>query len=540
MRGDASDRRQHDAALRGDRLVLPMSSLNKPLAWIVPASMAFGGGALLVLSFAPFGLWPAAIVALALFYQSLQGRTGQVCTGRAAFGLGWLFGVGLFGFGIAWIRISLNEFGNMPTLAANALMLLLVAALALFYALAAWLMQRLHALRGLPRWSGPLLVFPAVWVSFEWLRGWLFTGFPWLLAGNGQINPLPMIGAPLAGLVPVVGVQGLSLVVAWCAGLLWLAARRRGPVRYGTLGAIALLLLIGALLGRVEWTWPDGAPMRAAVVQGNVEQSVKWDPNGLLPTLEVYLRLTREHLGDDLIVWPETAIPDFLHEVEQALILPLGETARAQGSEIVIGVPVMESAEHYYNGLISIGSADDHYYKRHLVPFGEYLPFKARLRPLIDWFEVPMSDFSRGQAERPLLQVGAHQVGVSICYEDIFPGEVREALPHAAYLISVSNDAWFGDSLAPHQHLEFARVRALENGRALVRATNTGISAIIDHRGRVLVSIPSFVRGSVSADIQPRGGATPFSRWGSLPVLSLVVLMLVLAVGLRARGAERH
>jgi apolipoprotein N-acyltransferase len=500
---------------------------------MLPASMAFGSGALLVLSFAPFGFWPAAIVALALFYQSLQG-----CTGRAALGLGWLFGLGLFGFGIAWIRISLNEFGNMPTLAANALMLVLVAALALFYALAAWLIRRLKSFRGLPGWSGPLLVFPAVWVLFEWLRGWLFTGFPWLLAGNGQINPLPVIGAPLAGLAPVAGVHGLSLVVALCAGLLWIAVRRRGAVRYGALGAIGLSLLVGAGLGRIEWTTPAGPPIRAAVLQGNVEQSIKWDPNGLLPTLEVYLQLTRDNLGSDLIVWPETAIPDFLHGVEQALVVPLRETARAEGSEIVIGVPIMESRERYYNGLISIGSADDRYYKRHLVPFGEYLPFKAQLRPLIDWFEVPMSDFSRGSAAQPLLQVGAHPVGVSICYEDVFPEQVREALPDAAYLINVSNDAWFGDSLAPHQHLEFARLRALENGRALVRATNTGISAIIDHRGRVIGSIPSFERSSYSADIQPRTGSTPFSRWGSLPVLVVAVLMLAVAgvVAIRSRA----
>jgi apolipoprotein N-acyltransferase len=194
----------------------------------------------------------------------------------------------------------------------------------------------------------------------------------------------------------------------------------------------------------------------------------------------------------------------------------------------------METQQRYYNGLISIGSAEDRYYKRHLVPFGEYLPFKAQLRPLIDWFEVPMSDFSPGLAEQPLLQVGEHQVGVSICYEDVFPGEVREALPEAAYLINVSNDAWFGDSLAPHQHLEFARLRALENGRALVRATNTGISAIIDHRGRVIGAIPSFVRASSSAEIQPRSGMTPFSRWGSLPVLVIACLMLGAAVLIRS------
>jgi apolipoprotein N-acyltransferase len=490
----------------------------------LPASalLAFAGGAALVLSFAPFGIYPAAVVSLALFYHALQGHRG-----RAAFGVGWLFGVGLFVFGVFWIRISLNEFGNMSAPVANTLMLLFVAAMALYYGLAAWLIQRLQPAETAPQWVGPLLIFPSVWVLLEWLRGWLFTGFPWLLAGNGQINPLPLLGAPLSGLAPVAGVFGLSLAVAFSAGLLWGALRWRGRARAGALIALAGLWLSAGLLQNVEWTRPHGAPLTATVVQGNVEQSLKWHPDGLLPTLEIYLSMTRESLGDDVIVWPETAIPDFLHEVDAAMVAPLGERAREQGSEIVIGVPVMETPERYFNGLISIGSARGYYYKRHLVPFGEFLPFKAQLRPLIDWFEVPMSDFSRGAAERPLLQVGEHWVGASICYEDIFADEVRQALPEAAYLINVSNDAWFGDSLAPHQHLEFARLRAIENARALVRATNTGISAIIDHRGRVLGEIPSFVRGTYSAEIGPRAGATPFSRFGSLPVVVAAALMLL-------------
>jgi len=515
-------------------------SFKRPLiARLLSPLLAFCAGALLVLSFAPFGLWPLAVVALALFYQALVAEWSGDGGPWSGFGVGWVFGLGLFGFGIFWIRISLNEFGNMPAVAANTLMLVLVAFLALYYGLAGWAIRRLRPRGGPPAWVGPLLLFPSVWVLLEWLRGWLFTGFPWLFAGNGQINPLPLAGAPLAGLAPVSGVHGLSLAVALAAGLLWGAVRWRGRARGGALVGIAALLLASALLGRIEWTAPAGPPIRAAVVQGNVEQSIKWDPNGLLPTLEVYLTLTRDNFDSDLIVWPETAIPDFLHEVQDALIEPLGESARDEGAEIVIGVPIMESREHYYNGLISLGTASDRYYKRHLVPFGEFLPLKAQLRPLIDWFEVPMSDFSRGRAAQPLLQVGPHKVGVSICYEDVFPDEVRQALPDAAYLINVSNDAWFGDSLAPHQHLEFARLRALENGRPLVRATNSGISAIIDHRGRVVGAIPSFVRDSFSAEIQPRAGATPFSRWGSGPVLLLAAAMLAAALLLRRRYARK-
>lgn len=488
--------------------------------------VAVAAGALMVLSFAPFGWFLTAPLSIAAFYQLLSERR------RGGFAVGWLYGLGLLGFGIFWIRISLNEFGNMPAVAANALMLLLVAALALFYALAGLAIARLRPAPDSARWwAGPLLLLPAVWVLLEWVRSWLFTGFPWLLAGNGQINPLPLLGAPLAGWAPVVGVHGLSLAVALSAGLLVVMLRGGGRARPAALAALLALWLAGTLLARVEWTRPADGPLTAAVVQGNVEQSVKWAADGVLPTLEIYLGLTREVLAAaDVIVWPETAVPTFLHQVESALVTPLAADARAAGAEVVIGVPVMETAERYYNGLISIGSARDHYYKRHLVPFGEFLPFERQLRPLIDWFEVPMSDFSRGEAPRPLLQVGPYQAGVSICYEDVFPAEVRQALPAAAYLINVSNDAWFGDSLAPHQHLEFARLRALENGRPLVRATNTGISALIDHRGRVTAALPLFERGVLTGSIQPRSGATPFVRFGSLPVLLLAAAMLLVAL----------
>jgi apolipoprotein N-acyltransferase len=500
--------------------------------WLRVLSAMLAGGSM-VLSFQPFGWFPLAVISVAGFYALLARDRS------AGFLVGWFFGLGLLGFGVFWIRISLNEFGNMPAAAANLLMLLLVMALALFYAVAGWLIGRLRPPADGPHWwVGPLLVLPGCWVFLEWLRGWLFTGFPWLYAGNGQINPLPLLGAPLAGYAPLVGVLGLSLLVALSAGLLWIAVRRRGLERPAALAALLLLWLGGALLDRVEWTRPIGPRLTAAIIQGNVEQGIKWSPDGLIPTLETYLGLTRDAMeAADVIVWPETAIPSFLHEVEAGLITPLADDAVAAGAEVVIGVPIMEDSGRYYNGLISVGSASDRYFKRHLVPFGEFLPLKEQLRPLIDWFEVPMSDFSAGDAAKPLLQVGRDPVGASICYEDVFAEEVRQALPEARYLINVSNDAWFGDSLAPHQHLESARLRALENGRAMVRATNTGISALIDHRGRVTAESPLFERAVLMGDIQPREGTTPFSRWGGLPTLVLAGLMLLAAVRFAHRPA---
>jgi len=267
---------------------------------------------------------------------------------------------------------------------------------------------------------------------------------------------------------------------------------------------------------------------------------VKWDPESRIPTLRAYLELTRENWDSDLIVWPETAVPDFLNQVQNAFVKPLAEEAREQGTNLVIGIPIMNLAERaYYNGLISIGSGEDSYRKRHLVPFGEFIPFKGLLGPIAEAFEVPMSDFSAGDGARPLLRVGEHLAGVSICYEDAFPSEVREALPEAAYLINVSNDAWFGDSLAPHQHLEMARMRARENERWMVRSTNTGVSAILDHRGDVVGTVPSFERGALTARLQPRVGATPFVYLGNRLAAGAAFTMLGVAYLLVRRRKAR-
>lgn len=486
------------------------------LAHLYPELIALGAGALTVLAFAPFSLVPVAVLAVAAFYQALLGADP-----RAAFRRGWLFGLGLFGFGVFWIRISLNEFGNMDAWVALLLTALFIAVMAVYLGLTGWLIRRLDS--G-PAWVGPLLLLPGSIVLLEWVRGWLFTGFPWLSLGYGQI------AGPLAGYAPILGVHGVSLLVALSGGLLWCVIVWRAPrARIGAGGALAALWIGGAGLSAIDWTEPAGPPLTASVLQANIPQAIKWDPEASLMIAETYLELTLEHLDSDLIVWPETALPDFLHQIRMPLLDPLAERAHAEGAEIVLGLPVMDlESGRYFNGLLAIGSREDLYAKRHLVPFGEFLPFKSWLGPLVELFEVPMSDFSSGDDRRPLLNVGAHRVGVSICYEDAFPAEVIEALPEAAYLINVSNDAWFGDSLAPYQHLEIARMRALETGRDLIRATNTGISAIIDYRGRLIDILPAFVRGAVTTEIQPRQGATPFSRFGNAPAVGLALVLLLL------------
>jgi len=496
---------------------MPIALPQLPKWALVPAATLAGATA--VLGFAPFSIWPLAILAVVGFYQAVQGW-------RGGFLAGWGFGLGLLGFGVFWVRISLNEFGNMPVLVAHLLTGVFILAMALYYGLAGWLVRFLSGEQERPTpdpgLAGPLLILPGVWVLFEWLRGWLFTGFPWLAMGYTQID------APLGGLAPVAGVYGVSLAVALSGGLLWLILRSQGRRRWFALAGLVALWSVGAGLRLVEWTQPHGVPLRATVIQANIQPSMKWDPDALLPILETHLELTQKRLADsDVIVWPETAVPEFLDEIRDGLIEPMTRTAQEEGVAIVLGVPYRDlDTRDYYNGLLSIGTAEDLYVKRHLVPFGEFLPFKAWLGPLIELFEVPMSDFSAGPPGASVLMVNGVKVGASICYEDAFPEEVIQALPEAAYLINVSNDAWFGDSLAPYQHLEIARMRALEAGRPLVRATNTGVSAVLDHRGAVLDSIPLFQRAGLTVEIQPRAGATPFALVGNWLAIGLALAML--------------
>jgi apolipoprotein N-acyltransferase len=295
---------------------------------------------------------------------------------------------------------------------------------------------------------------------------------------------------------------------------------------------------VAALAGRVDWTAPAGPPFNASLLQGNVEQRLKWRAEELRPTLELYVTLTDEARGSRLIIWPETAVPALAHVVDDVLLKPLEEQARAGGRDLLIGIPIEEDADRYYNAMLALGaSGRDAYYKRHLVPFGEFLPFKPVLGPVLDFLEIPMSDFSAGSPhEPPVLTLAGHPAGISICYEDAFAEEVAQALPAAAFLVNASNDAWFGDSLAPRQHLEIARMRAKETQRYLLRATNTGISAIITPSGGLGAQTRLFEKAVLTAEITPLAGATPYVRLGNAAPVGLAVLLVVIGV---ATGRRR-
>jgi len=486
-------------------------------AWLLmPAS-----GALAVAAFAPLGWFPLAFLAmLPLFYCWQQDTPAQ------ALRHGLLFGLGFFGAGISWVFVSVHEYGHVPVAAAVPVTMGLVLFLSMYPALLGYLLRRF-----LPQVSWPVLVlaYPAGWALSEWLRGWVFSGFPWLSIGNSQID------SPLVGYAPLLGVFGTGWLVALSAALLLAVLQNRQ--RVASLVVLLGLWTGGLLLQQVEWTTPAGEPVKVALVQGNIPQQDKWQPDKLLDSLAHYADTSFALEGIDLIIWPETAIAAFYDQVSENYIPYVEEKLQDSGASLLTGIPVLDRTTwEYYNAVISLGGKRAFYYKRHLVPYGEYLPLRRVFGSTLDALAVPHADFSSGADGQPLLQAAGYPVATSICFEVVFGEELIEALPEAALLVNVSNDAWFGRSLAPFQHLEMARMRARETGRAMLRATNTGISALIDHQGRVTARSPQFEATVVTGEVVPRQGATPYVRWGNVPVVVLCAGLLLVAGFLRRRS----
>lgn len=482
--------------------------------------VALLAGASMPLAFAPFGWFTVALFAPAVLIFLWQSASP-----RAAFWQGFLFGAGMFGFGVYWVYISIHVYGHSPLPLAVGTMILFVLFLASFPALLGWLVTRCMQPLGPVRL---VMVIPAGWVIMEWTRGWFLTGFPWLSLGYSQIDSL------LANYAPLAGVFAVSYTAALVAALLALLLSTRGRTALFSAGAIALVFAAAYLLGQLQWTKPIGDDLDVSIVQGNIAQDLKWVPDQRGPTLETYLHLSRQEWNDpewqaDFILWPETAIPAFYDEVADNFLVDLQHELEAADSSLITGIPLLDRSDwQYYNALMSVGDPPAFYYKQHLVPFGEYLPLRSVLGTLLQVMPLPVADFSSGKPGQPLLHAAGYPVGSSICYEVIFGEEVAATLPEAAWLVNVSNDGWFGDSLAPHQHLEMARMRALETGRYLLRATNTGISAIIDPQGHIQAESPQFKVAVLRGVIQPYGGPTPYVRFGNYPVVFLSAAILLL------------
>jgi len=470
-------------------------------------------GSLLPLAFAPFDIWPLAIALPAAMLFVLRGGDSM----RSTFTAGWLFGCGYFGFGVYWIYNSLHDFGMAPPLVAGGITGLLVVYLALFpaVAFACWHAAR----RRYPRAAFWLL--PLFWFGVEWLKGWLLTGMPWLSLGYSQID------SPLAGFAPLIGVYGIgALCVLMAVCLYRLIAERR----YAMLLPLLLVPLAGWSLGAVDWTTPLAKPLKVTLVQGSIPQEVKWRRDQRQNIFNTYLRETAGHWDSDLIVWPETALPGQSEEIDASLLQPLEQAAAASGSELLTGL-VVSDRQHgrYYNSAMLLGSERGVYHKRHLVVFGEYYPMRWLLDLFSGVINIPYSDLTPGPREQPPMRVGDNRLGVSICFEDVFSRDVLLDLPGANLLVNLTNDAWFGDSTAPHQHLQIARMRARETGRSMLRAANTGVSAFIDHHGEIGTRTRQFVTGSITAEVRGRSGSTPFYYFSRIQgVLAVLILMLAL------------
>lgn len=478
--------------------------------------LALFAGAVLPLAFAPVGWSWLAVLSPAVLFILAAGLTK-----RPSLWAAYLFGLGYFGVGVSWVFISISRYGSGLVMATLVTMGF-VALLALFPLSAIYLVRMLRPqMDGLALWLG----LPAAWVLSEWARLWFLSGFPWLFLGYSQVD------TQLASIAPVFGVLGVSFVLALLAGVLaWVGLHptlRRTVIGVGVLGA----LFIGASLLDREWPRPVAEPVSVALVQGNMPQDMKWKPQMLPLTLKRYRALTEPYASADLIVWPETAIPTWYD-------LAVGDLDRIQsqlgthGATLILGIPVRTDQGEAYNAAVSLGRPPRFYYKRHLVPFGEYIPLRGLLGPLLNILGAPVTDFSAGQNPR-LLRAGDLPIGALICYDIAFGAEVADLLPKAQLLVNLSNDAWFGDSLGPHQHLQIAQMRAIETGRPLLRATNTGLTAVIDHDGRLLARAPQFEATVLTAEVIPRTGATPYVRWRDKPVLALIVVALGLLVVLR-------
>ncbi len=463
-------------------------------------------GAAGVLAFAPFEqFWLTPLVWLGLLW--LLRRAAGV---REAAFHGFAFGLGFYLCGVSWVYVSLSVFGGMPRWLAGLAAFLFCAALSLFPALVGAAFKRWQPAAD---WR-QALYFAALVAGADWLRGWIFTGFPWLAAGYSQTPP-----SPLAGFAPLLGVYGLSLLAVLSGALL--LCRWRGAL------AVGLMLLAGFALRQVAWTLPEGEPIAVALIQGNVPQEMKFRPESLYRTLALYRELIAAHPAD-LILLPETAFPIFFEQLPPAYVEVLKASAARHGGDLILGTLTGDGA-HYWNSALSLGRSPLQIYsKTHLVPFGEMIP------PGFAWFmqmaTIPMSSFERGPRHQPPLEVAGRRVAVNICYEDAFGEEIIAALPEAGILANLSNTAWFGRSLAQPQHLQIARLRALESGRPMLRATNTGMTAVIAPDGAVLAQLPPFTQGVLKAEVTAYQGLTPYARFGNGPALALMLLLLLAAI----------
>ena len=479
-------------------------------------------GALAPLSLSPVNFWPAAIISVFVLLLTLE-KTAP----RQAAKIGWVFGLGFFGLGASWVYVSINVYGNASGIFAAFLTAVFVAGLALLFALQCWVYQRYFS--GLQRALG----FAACWVLFEWLRSWLLTGFPWLYLGYGHINTL------LANLAPVLGVLGISFAIVLISGMLYEMAliwrqEKRWMSKQLAIYELKFILIGISLffLGAISWIEEEqGLSADIALVQANIDQNLKFDPAYIAEGLNLYNGLSRPLWGNDIIIWPETAIPLLYQRADTELAF-FDRLARDNNSSLVTGILYREDSK-IYNSVTALGNGSGIYHKQKLVPFGEYVPLTGIMEPVLQIFSLPMSSLASGPRNQALLEASGFSLASYICYEVVYPDFVRKQAHMADFLVTISNDTWFGGSFGPLQHLQMAAMRALENGRYMVRATSNGVTAFIDEKGQIVDQANQFEIAILESTVPVFHGRTPFSYWGSWPIVLFSFLMLALIAILR-------
>ena len=471
-------------------------------------------GASLVLAFSPFGWWYIALPCFALlFFLWSRASSGQ------AFLIGFSFGIGLFGVGVSWVYISIQTFGGMPPVLAAVCVAGFVLLMALYPALAGLFQSFFSRVSFSARVA---LLMPTIYIGFEWLRGWLFSGFPWLNAGYSVLE------TPLSGLAPLGGVYLVGLVALLSVGAFVAVLHR-----FGTGSVLCALLAVAAwggswMVDRHPWTRPNGSAISVAVIQNNVPLLNKWNEAARGAIVAEYLQVSQLHRNKDLVVWPEGAIPDYLNN----LPVPFWDMLKRHPADFAFGALNRPDPDgRYYNTIAAVnGDRVAVYNKQHLVPFGEYFPLKTLLAPVLKYLTIPMSNFSAWDTRQEPLPLAGTAAAASICYEDAFPHEWRNQVKDSGFLLNVSEDMWFGNSLGPHQRLQMAQFRSRETERPMVRSSNNGLSSLIDWRGNIESIAAQFVKAQVVGTIQPRSGLTPFVRFGDLPALALGTFMLLVGM----------
>ena len=492
-------------------------------------------GAATVFAFAPFGVWPVQLLCLALLTHLFLNTTRA----RDAFLLGWTFGAAALLAGTHWLYVSLHVYGDMPAVLAAIAIVLLAFSLALLYGLALWLASWAARRADHPAFSA-IALLPACWMLADWTRGWIFTGFSWVATGYAHTS------SPLAGFAPLIGVYGVGWLAAMAAGCLGLLLNQR-RAHLAAILLLVVLMVSGTALARIAWTQPLGKPIRARLLQGNVPQQMKFDAAHVDASLSLYRQMITEAPAD-LIATPETALPLMSTQLPAGYIEQLAHFAWDSNSTLVVGVPWTTGPGIYLNSVIgfSFGQSTLYRYdKHHLVPFGEFIPPGARW--FVDLMKMPLGDFGRGALYQPPIDVREQWVLPNICYEDLFGEEIAAQIaaaidrgsPVPSILLNVSNIAWFGDTIALPQHLQISQMRALETGRPMLRATNTGATAVIDGRGQITAQLPAFTRGTLETSVQGMQGTTPYIWLGNTLPIGLALALLALP-GLKRFGRSKN